>query len=212
MTIAPRSSIIASVNKKSFRERGTLEPNSARIPRANAISVAAGMAHPLSDDELLRLNSTYIKAGTAMPPIAANPGSATWEKLDSWPTRISLFTSSPINKKNMAIRPSLIHSNKGFARWSAPIRTSTGVSKNRSYRPDRGELLNISASIAAPTRIIPLADSSLRNSRIASSARARFTVIFVIPPGFGKIIRYRNVISKQGLLWKKTLFVISLRG
>ena len=46
--IAPRSSIIASAVKKTFSEIGTREPNKDKIPSENAMSVADGIAQPLS--------------------------------------------------------------------------------------------------------------------------------------------------------------------
>ena len=48
ITIAPRSSIIAKAVKKTFKEIGTLDPNKDNIPIEKAISVAEGMAQPLS--------------------------------------------------------------------------------------------------------------------------------------------------------------------
>ena len=45
--IAPRSSIIANAVKKTFKEIGTLDPSKDKIPREKAMSVAAGIAHPL---------------------------------------------------------------------------------------------------------------------------------------------------------------------
>ena len=45
--IAPRSSIIASAIKKTFKDTGTLDPNNDRTPIEKAMSVAEGIAHPL---------------------------------------------------------------------------------------------------------------------------------------------------------------------
>ena len=45
--IAPKSSIIASATKKTFKDTGTLEPNKDKTPMENAISVAVGIAQPL---------------------------------------------------------------------------------------------------------------------------------------------------------------------
>jgi hypothetical protein len=67
-----------------------------------------------------------------MPPIAATVGSAAWPKLDSSPCSNSRLISSPTRKKNTAIRPSLIHSSRGFSSPSAPMRMPTGVSNQRS--------------------------------------------------------------------------------
>ena len=44
--IAPKSSITANAVKNIFREVGTRLPNSDKIPKAKAISVAAGIAQP----------------------------------------------------------------------------------------------------------------------------------------------------------------------
>ena len=46
ITIAPKSSIIASAVKKTFNDKGTLFPNNDKTPREKAISVAEGIAHP----------------------------------------------------------------------------------------------------------------------------------------------------------------------
>ena len=46
MTIAARSSITAIVDNSSFIATGTRDPSNDRIPSANAMSVAAGTAHP----------------------------------------------------------------------------------------------------------------------------------------------------------------------
>ena len=46
ITIAPKSSIIASAVKKTFNDKGTLLPKSDRTPKENAMSVADGIAHP----------------------------------------------------------------------------------------------------------------------------------------------------------------------
>ena len=46
--IAPKSSIIARATKNTLRDVGILEPNKDNTPIENAISVAVGMAQPLS--------------------------------------------------------------------------------------------------------------------------------------------------------------------
>ena len=46
ISIAPRSSIIASAVKKIFNEIGTLDPRRDKIPNEKAISVADGIAQP----------------------------------------------------------------------------------------------------------------------------------------------------------------------
>ena len=47
MRIAPRSSIIASADKKTFKEIGTLDPSNDKTPIEKAMSVAEGIAQPL---------------------------------------------------------------------------------------------------------------------------------------------------------------------
>ena len=46
ITIAPKSSIIASAVKKTFKDKGTLLPSNDSTPKENAMSVADGIAHP----------------------------------------------------------------------------------------------------------------------------------------------------------------------
>ncbi|CSD20281.1 Uncharacterised protein [Vibrio cholerae] len=46
ITTTPRSSMIASASRNTFKLTGTRLPSSAMIPSANAISVAAGIAQP----------------------------------------------------------------------------------------------------------------------------------------------------------------------
>ena len=48
ITIAPRSSIIARAVKNTFNDTGTLDPNKDKTPSENAISVAEGIAQPVS--------------------------------------------------------------------------------------------------------------------------------------------------------------------
>ena len=48
ITIAPKSSIIASAVKKTFKEIGTLFPNKDKTPKEKAISVAEGIAQPFT--------------------------------------------------------------------------------------------------------------------------------------------------------------------
>jgi len=105
-----------------------------------------------------------------MPPRAPAAGSASVGRLDSWPSATSRLISRPTSRKNTAIRPSLIQSSSGLASASAPIRTSTGVSHRAPYQARNGELASSIASTPAPTRTIPPAASSARNSRSASRA------------------------------------------
>ena len=46
--MAPKSSIMASAVKKTFKDIGTLEPSNDKTPIENAISVAVGIAQPLN--------------------------------------------------------------------------------------------------------------------------------------------------------------------
>ena len=48
ITIAPKSSIIASAVKKTLRDNGTRFPNNDNTPKEKAISVADGMAYPFN--------------------------------------------------------------------------------------------------------------------------------------------------------------------
>ena len=62
---------------------GTREPSSDRTPRANAMSVAAGIAQPARVSGVSRLKAIYISAGTIMPPAAAAPGRMRRDQVES---------------------------------------------------------------------------------------------------------------------------------
>ena len=51
--IAPRSSMIASASKKTFKKTEIRDPNNDKTPIENAISVADGIAHPLRESIVL---------------------------------------------------------------------------------------------------------------------------------------------------------------
>ena len=59
ITIAPRSSIIASAVKKTLRDNGTRFPNNDNTPKEKAISVADGIAHPFKVYPLSKLISIF---------------------------------------------------------------------------------------------------------------------------------------------------------
>ncbi len=58
ITIAPGSSRIASVSRKTLSDGGTRPPTSAITPSAKAMSVAAGIAKSFSVSGLLQLSAT----------------------------------------------------------------------------------------------------------------------------------------------------------
>jgi hypothetical protein len=66
--------MIANAIKNIFKEIGILVPSKDKIPKANAISVAVGIAHPFIEKSSPLLNAMKIKAGTIIPPNAAIPG------------------------------------------------------------------------------------------------------------------------------------------
>ena len=83
--IAPKSSIIARAIKKIFKDIGIREPNKDNTPIENAISVAEGIAQPLSVLPVSKLMITYIIAGIAIPPTAPIIGNKACFGLESSP-------------------------------------------------------------------------------------------------------------------------------
>ena len=81
--IAARSSIIAIETKVNFKDSGTRLPSNVMIPRAKAISVAAGIAHPRIVTGSPMLKEVYISAGKISPPNAAIAGRLICFLLDS---------------------------------------------------------------------------------------------------------------------------------
>ena len=74
MTIAPISSNIATLSKNSFKLKGRNLPKMVNTPTANAMSVADGIAQPLTATGSSMLNQTYMSAGNTIPAIAATAG------------------------------------------------------------------------------------------------------------------------------------------
>ena len=130
----PKSSATANVAKNIFRPMGTRLPNMESTPNENAMSVAMGMAVPRN----IRASSGQVRkkisTGMAMPPQAPMMGSKAFFSVDSSPTRISLLISSPTEKKNKAMRKSLIKSIRlrlslpWLNRLKLPIEKLTGFS------------------------------------------------------------------------------------
>jgi hypothetical protein len=104
------SSTTATPSRKAMSDAGTRRPSAARAARANATSVAIGMPHPPASPEPA-VSPANIRAGTTTPPRAANVGSSAACRVDSSPSTSSRFTSSPMTRKKIVIRPS-------FTTWS----------------------------------------------------------------------------------------------
>ena len=106
--IPPRSSATANAARNTFNPIGTLVLNIARTPSENAISVAIGMARPrcmaASDGQTSANKST----GITIPPHAPMIGRSAFSLLESSPTRISRLISRPTERKNIAMRKSLM--------------------------------------------------------------------------------------------------------
>ena len=66
-------------------------------------------------------------AGATMPPIAAIAGKTILSKLDNSPSKISLFSSSPITKKKIAISPSLTQWDIVLVKLNSPRLIGTSV-------------------------------------------------------------------------------------
>ena len=102
------------------------------IPNVKAISVAIGMALPLSATSPSAIKRK-IRIGTMIPPIAATTGNNAFFIEESSPTNTSRFISSPTEKKKIAIKASLINCIKVIAspwwlkRLKFPICKETGT-------------------------------------------------------------------------------------
>jgi hypothetical protein len=120
------SSITANASKSTRSAPGTRLPSSVRIPTANAISVAIGIAQP-AEPARPTLRLAKITAGTSMPPSAAASGSAALRKVASSPSKISRRISRPTTRKNTVIAPSLIQKCSECSACHGPMRPPIGV-------------------------------------------------------------------------------------
>ena len=105
--MAIMSSAMVSVERNERRPAGMRLPSNARIPRQNAISFAIGTPQPCSLP-LPTLTAMYTRAGTIAPPTAPRIGSSALRGFLSSPAVISYLISRPTNRKNIAMRKSLM--------------------------------------------------------------------------------------------------------
>ncbi len=121
------SSTMAAAVTKTRSCRLMRLPSSARMPNVKAMSVAMGMPQPRWPMPPA-FTSRYSAAGNSIPPTAASTGSAAFRRDASSPTMISRFTSRPMTKKNIAIRPSLIQCSAVSDRTNSPTLIAIGSS------------------------------------------------------------------------------------
>jgi hypothetical protein len=113
-----------------------------------------------------------MAAGTTMPPTAAAIGRTAWRGSPSSPWTISRFTSRPMTKKKIAIRPSLIQCASEWRIWKEPISNPTGVFQSARNSSEKPELASARAVTVATSRTTPLADSTCMKRSIGSVRRA----------------------------------------
>ena len=85
----------------------------ASAPSANATSVAIGMPQPRAPSPP-PMTARKIRAGSTMPPSAANAGSSAARRFESSPTTSSRLTSRPTTRKKIVMRPSLTTSTRSL--------------------------------------------------------------------------------------------------
>ena len=150
--IPPRSSATASAARKILSPIGTLLSNIDSTPSENAMSVAIGMATPRIISGSLGQVTQKKSTGMSMPPQAPMIGSIAFLRDDSSPTRISLFISRPTDRKNIAMRKSLITSTSaiGWPLWlnrlKSPIERLTSLFQKLKNSPFSDEFARIRAS------------------------------------------------------------------
>ena len=126
------SSITATPSRNATSPGGTLLPSAASAPSAKATSVAMGMPHPsralaAADDGEEDQRRHHHAAD------AANTGSSAAPRVDSSPTASSRFTSRPMTRKKIAIRPSLTRSRTVSSSWKlADLAAMTSVVQKSS--------------------------------------------------------------------------------
>ena len=150
----------------------------ASTARANAMSVAVGMAQPASTspDPPPRRPATarYTRAGTTTPQAAAATGSAALAGSRRSPATSSCLSSSPATKKKTASRPSAAQCPRVRSRCTAAGPTV------RSRRPCRrrrrqGVFAQTIAATAAASSSAPPTVSVRRASVTRLRSRARWT-------------------------------------
>ncbi|CAB4340952.1 unannotated protein [freshwater metagenome] len=108
-TIAPKSLTTASVSRNDRKASGNLLPAIANTAKAKATSVEIGIPHAFALG-VPELKLRKIAAETAIPPKAAEMGTAACFKEDRVPDTNSCLSSIPMTKKNTASNPSAANS------------------------------------------------------------------------------------------------------
>ena len=154
----PRSSATASAAKKIFKPMGTLLSKIDSTPRENAISVAIGIATPRIMSGSLGHVSQKKSTGMSMPPHAPMIGNIAFFADESSPTSISRLISRPTERKNIAIKKSLITwiSVIGWPLWlnrlNFPIERLTSWFQNLKNSSFSGEFARARAKMAHTMR------------------------------------------------------------
>ena len=149
----PRSSATARAARNIFRPMGTRVLNIESTPSENAMSVAIGIATPRIMSGSLLLVSQKKSTGIIIPPHAPIIGRSAFCHVESSPTRISRLISSPTDRKNIAMRKSLMTFSSVIAcplwlkKLNPPIDSVTFCCQNAKYSSLSGELATISANM-----------------------------------------------------------------
>jgi hypothetical protein len=109
MVIAMRSSTTARVRRNERSADGRCVAMTARTARANAMSVAVGIAQPRNTSPSPPASpavTAYSRAGRTTPQAAAAMGSAALLRSERSPATNSRLSSIPATRKNTASRPS----------------------------------------------------------------------------------------------------------
>ncbi len=156
---------MASVVRKTFSVSGTRLPRAASTPSEKAMSVAAGIAQPLSVAGSLQLMRDVDQRRHGHAARAQRTtGRAICEGCDSAPSTTSRLISSPTSRKNTAIRPSLIHSRTGLFSTIGPSEKPKRIRSRSSTALAKGELASTRAAMAATSSGIADAASLSMNS------------------------------------------------
>jgi hypothetical protein len=112
IVMAMRSSTTASVSKKERSADGRWVAMTASTARANAMSVAVGIAQPRNTSASApasRAVPAYRMADAAIPHAAGAMGSAALVRSARSPPTNSRLSSIPATRKNRASSPSAVH-------------------------------------------------------------------------------------------------------
>lgn len=166
-----KSSKIATASRKNEWQAGCFYRKLQGLREQTQCQLLKEFAQPFMVSTM-QFIPRKIRAGVAIPPMAASSGNIIWSRLDKKPSHISRFNSKPIIRKKI---PSICLSPNGLMTWGKPLPKPKDILVwiKSWYQDENGELAAIIASTAKKNHHSYRWRIQLTNSRILGNMPLR---------------------------------------